>query len=253
MERNLSGKVALITGAGKGIGRGVALELARRGTDIVVNDWQSMREAEGLALTIRGLGRRALVVQADVSDADGVGRMISQSAHAFGGIDILVNNAAFSVRKPFLEMTIDEAARSVGVTQWGTYLCSSFVARHMVERNVGGNIVMIGSIHAERPYPNASAYNMAKAGVRHLTESLALELASYAIRVNTIEPGWIDTPGERGHNSESEIKERGLTLPMRRLGSADEIARAVAFLCSNDASYITGATLRVDGGFALKF
>lgn len=112
---------------------------------------------------------------------------------------------------------------------------------------------MIGSIHAERPYPNASAYNMAKAGVRHLAASLALELAPHSIRVNTIEPGWIDTPGERLHNTEAEISERGLALPMRRLGTVEEIAQAVAFLCSDAASYITGSTLRVDGGFALKF
>ena len=253
MGLDLQGKIALITGAAKGIGRGVALELACRGADIIVNDWQSMNEADELAATINSFGRRVLTVQADISDAGSVELMVAQGVEAFGGIDILVNNAAFSVRKPFLEISLDEAARSVGVSQWGTYLCSHFVARHMVERGAGGSIVMIGSVHGERPYPNASAYNMAKAGVRHLAASLALELAPHSIRVNTIEPGWVDTPGERLHNTEDEIHERGLILPMGRLGTAEEIARAVAFLCSSDASYITGSTLRVDGGFALKF
>lgn len=253
MSHDLKGRVALVTGAAMGIGRSVAVELASRGADLVLNDLHALDAAEQLAGEIRLLESQAYVVRADVSSSDEVEGMVAKAVEVFGGIDILVNNAAYSVRKPMLELTVEEASRSLSVTLWGSYLCSHHVARSMVQRNTGGCILMIGSIHGERPYPNAAPYNMAKAGVAHLAASLALELAPHAIRVNTIEPGWIDTPGERIHNTEQEIQVRGKTLPLKRLGAPGEVAKAVAFLCSDEASYITGATLRVDGGFALKF
>jgi glucose 1-dehydrogenase len=253
MSRSLTGKVALVTGAAKGIGRSVALELAEHGASLVLNDWQSLDELNQLAALIESMGSQALAVKADVSEAEDVEAMVASAIDRFGTIDILVNNAAYSIRKPVLQMTLEEASRSLAVSLWGPYLCCHYVIRRMVERNRGGSIVMVGSIHGERPYPNAAPYNMSKAGVAHLASSLALELAPHGIRVNTIAPGWINTPGERIHNTEEEIEQRGKTLPLRRLGSPEEVAKAVAFLCSEDASYITGATLRVDGGFSLKF
>ena len=253
MPQSLAGKVAVVTGAARGIGRSVALELASRGADIAIVDISHDDAAADLVSAIEEMGRGAIAIPADVSSTAQVQATTEDVVGAFGRLDILVNNAAVSTRQPFLQTPLDHAERTMQVSQWGTYLCSYFAARQMVRQGNGGNIVMISSVHAERPYPNAAAYNMSKAGVNHLAASLALELAPERIRVNTIEPGWIYTPGERVHNSEQEIAERGRTLPMHRLGSPEEIARAVAFLCSDDASYITGANLRVDGGFALKF
>lgn len=253
MNAELQGKVAVVTGAARGIGRTVALELAQRGADIVLNDYRSDEASEEVMAGIVGLDRRAIFIQADIADPASIEEIFSGALQAFGRIDILVNNAAFSVRKPFLEMSMDEVSRAWDVTQRGTFLCSQLAAKQMVKQGSGGSIVMVSSVHAERPYPNASTYNAAKAAVNHLAQSLALELAIHNIRVNTVEPGWIDTPGERKHNTEEEIVERGRTLPLQRLGTPKEVAKAIAFLCSPDASYITGSTLRVDGGFALKF
>lgn len=253
MSQGVQNKIALVTGAARGIGRSIALELAAQGADLVVNDFQSDAEAKEVAAVVEGMGRRAIVCSADISDAFAVESMFKQIDAGFGTIDILVNNAAFSVRKPFVEMSLCDVERTWGVTQRGTFLCSQHAAQRMLKQGRGGSIVMISSVHAERPYPSASAYNAAKAGVNHMAQSMALELAGQGIRVNVVEPGWIDTPGERQHNSATEIEERGRTLPMKRLGTPQEVAKAVAFLCSEDASYITGATLRVDGGFALKF
>lgn len=247
-----AGKVALVTGAARGIGRAVALELARCGAHVVVNDWKNFREADAVAEAIDRIGARTLLCQADVSDREACERMFAETMASFGRIDILVNNAAFSVRKSFLKLTPQDVERTWGVSQWGVFHCSQLAAQQMTAQG-GGSIVMVSSVHAFRPYPDASAYNAAKASVNQMAASWALELAGSGVRVNVVEPGWIDTPGEHTHNSEAEILERGKTLPMGRLGSPDEVAKAVAFLCSEDASYITGATLRVDGGFALKF
>lgn len=252
MSDSLSGKVAMVTGSAKGIGRASALELATCGADLVLNDWKHGEELEKVASIIKGMGRRALVCVGDIADVTGTTAMFSQTVNTFGRLDILVNNAAFSVRKPFLDLTPEEVHRTWNVSQWGVFYCSQLAARQMVKQG-GGSIVMISSVHAFRPYPNASAYNAAKAAVNHLSASLALELVPHGIRVNAIEPGWIDTPGERQHNSEADIAEGKQRLPLGRLGTADEIARAVSYLCSDSASYITGATLRVDGGFSLKF
>lgn len=250
---DLQGKTAMVTGAARGIGRSVALELARRGAQLIVNDLAWSDAAAEVMQAIESAGGSAIFAAANIGDVAAVDAMFTESLHRYGRIDILVNNAAVSVRKPFLEMTVDEASATWDVVQRGAFLCSQHAARQMVQQGTGGNIVMVSSVHAERPYPNAIAYNAAKAALNHMAASMALELAGHGIRVNSLEPGWIDTPGERRHNTEQEIVERGRTLPMKRLGTPEEIAKAVAFLCSEDASYITGATLRVDGGFALRF
>jgi glucose 1-dehydrogenase len=249
---SLRGRVALVTGAACGIGRACALELARQGANLVLNDLRHDQDIESLAEEIRALGNEAIVFTTDIADDEAVVRMFETIDQRFERIDILINNAAFSVRRPFLELTVDEADRTFAVSHRAVFVCSQLASRRMVKQR-SGSIVMISSVHAERPYPNASAYNAAKAGVNHLAQSMALELAEYRVRVNVVEPGWIDTAGERMHNTEAEIVERGKTLPMGRLGRPHEIAAAVVFLCSDAASYITGATVRVDGGFALKF
>lgn len=252
MKGPLAGKTALVTGAARGIGRACALELATQGADVVLNDLANDEMLRSLAADIQKMGRRTHMACADVADPDAVMRMFARMAEDFGPINILVNNAAWSTRRPFLETPLEEARRAMEVSFWGSFYCSRLAAEQMANHN-GGSIVMISSVHAVRPYPNAAAYNAAKAALDHLAASMALELAPHRIRVNVVAPGWIDTPGERGHNTEQQIQAREPGLPLGRLGKAEEVASAVAYLCSPNAAYVTGSTLRVDGGFALRF
>lgn len=249
---DLTGKVALVTGAARGIGRAVALDLAGHGADVVINDWRNGDEAHELAAVIQKMGHRAHVCLADVGNRSQVEQMFEKSIHDMGHIDILVNNAAYSVRKPFLDLSPEEVERTWSVSLWGVFHCSQLAARHMSVQG-GGAIAIVSSVHSFRPYPNASAYNGAKAAINHMAASWALELAPQHIRVNVVEPGWIDTPGERVHNSEELIASGGSRIPLGRLGLPEEVAKAVTFLVSDDASYITGAVIRVDGGFSLKY
>ena len=247
----LTGKVGVITGGSRGIGAAVAIELARHGADIAFCDISPPAEAEDTLRQIQELGRRALFFQANAGDRAAVERMMTETVDRLGSIDILVNNAAKSIRKPFLDLEPADVEQVWNVILWGTFHCSQLAARHMVAKGQGGNIVMISSVHAYRPFPNSTAYNGAKAGVNHMAATWAAELAQHRIRVNVIEPGWIDTPGERRFFGDDQIRQEGQKLPLHRLGTPEEIARAVRFLVSDDGSYITGTVLRVDGGYVL--
>lgn len=247
----LCDRVAIVTGASRGIGRATALELARNGADVAVNFAKHGDEALDVVREIERLGRRAIAFQADVGDRRQVEGMFEEAIRAFGRLDILVNNAAFSIRKPLLELEVEDVERTWAVSLWGVFHCSQLAARRMVEQG-GGNIVVISSVHASRPYLNASAYNAAKAAINHMARTWAAELSQHRIRVNIIEPGWTDTPGERRFNTEEEIQAGGSKVPIGRLARPEEIARGVLFLVSEeDSSYITGSCLRIDGGFAL--
>ncbi len=249
---NLKGKVALITGSSRGIGRGCALEMARAGADITVNYRSHAEEAEAVAEEIRALHRQALVVQADVSNRSAVDRMVAATVERFGHLDILVCNAYYSKREPFLEMSIEEMQRTLDVTLWGTFHAAQASARQMVAQGRGGSMVFISSLYAFIPFPTSLAYNTAKAGINHMAATIANELTADRIRVNAIQPGWTDTPGERQYATEEEIREGGNRLPWGRLGTIEDIGRAATFLCSDAADYITGAVLRIDGGLSLQ-
>ncbi|MBI2194075.1 MAG: glucose 1-dehydrogenase [Planctomycetes bacterium] len=247
----LAGKVALVTGSNRGIGRGIAVEMAREGADVTLNYNTHEAEAEAVAREIRGLGRRAIVCQADVSKREAVDHMVQETLRAFGKIDICVNNAASTVRKPFLELSGEEFQWVLGVSLMSVFHTSQACARDMVRRGQGGAILIISSVHAFIPFRTSLAYNACKAGINHMGYTMAEELLPHRIRVNVIEPGWIDTPGERRFVPESQIYELGKKLPWGRLGTIEELGKAAVFLCSEDASYITAACLRVDGGFWL--
>ena len=248
---SLEGRVALITGGNRGIGEGCALELARRGADIAVNYRRHREEAEAVAEAVRSLGRRAIVLQGDVSDRQRDEELVRSTVSELGSLDILVANAAASIRKPFIDLTEEDLHFTIDICLWGVIHCCQFAARQMVAQGRGGNIVVVSSVHAVLPIKHSLPYNTAKAGINHMARTMASELVGDGIRVNILEPGWIDTPGERTFSSEDEIKEAGERLPMSRLGTIDEIGKGVAFLVSDDASYVTGSTLRVDGGFVL--
>lgn len=247
----LKGKVVLITGANRGIGKGCALEMAREGADVAINYRSHSEEAEAVAAEVCALGRRAVVVGGDVSDRSTDEEMIRNVVSELGKLDILVANAAASIRKPFLELTEEDMRFTLGVSLWGVFHCCQLAARQMVTQGHGGSIVVISSVHAVMPYKNSLAYNTAKAGVNHMARTMANELAEHRIRVNIVEPGWTDTPGERKYATDEELREAGRHLPLGRLATIQDIAKGVVFLASDDASYITAATLRIDGGFVL--
>jgi glucose 1-dehydrogenase len=248
----LEGKRALVTGAARGIGRGCALELARAGADVAVNDRERTPAAEALVEEIRRLGRAAEVVEGDVFERGGCEGVVTRAVAALGQIDILVSNPAYSRRAPFLEYDPEVFEKVLRGTLFGGFHMSQLVARHMVERGGGGKIVFISSIHAKVPYVRSVAYNAAKAGLTHMAATIAAELAPHRINVNVIEPGWIDTPGEHETFGSAAIQEAAADLPWGRLGTPEDIGKAAAFLASADADYLTGSTMVVDGGFMLR-
>ena len=248
----LAGKKALVTGAARGIGRGVALELARAGADVAVNDRERTPAAEAVVAEIRALGREAVLVDGDAfADASCAG-IVARTVEAFGKVEILVSNPAYNKRLDFLDYDAETFARVIQGTLGGGFSMSRHVARHMVERGNGGKILFISSIHAEMPYARACAYNAGKAGLNHLAKTIAAELARYRINVNVIEPGWIDTPGEHETFGADFLKELGPTLPWGRMGTPADIGKAAVFLASDAAEYVTGTTLLVDGGLLLR-
>jgi glucose 1-dehydrogenase len=247
----LDGKVALVTGSSRGIGRGCALCLAEEGADLVVNYRSHADEAQAVVAAIEKMGRRAIAVKADVADRAQVQALVQAGVDHFGHLDIAIANAAFSIRKAVIEIEWDDVMSTLGVAQFGVFHTCQFAARQMVAQGKGGKIIIISSIHQELPVANSSAYNMAKAAINHLGETLANELAPNHINVNIINPGWINTPGERNYYTEEELKEQGKLIPWGRLGTEREIGRVAVFLASDDAEYITGSTLRVDGGFMI--
>ena len=248
----LEGKVALITGASRGIGRATAVEMARAGANVVINYYSHGDEAEAVADEVRSLGREAITFQADVSDRDAVEKMVAAGVDKFGHIDVLVSNAYYSKREPFLELSVEAVQRTWDVTLWGAFHSAQLAARQMAAQGNGGAICFISSVLSTVPMPTSLPYNTAKAGINQMSRTIARELAAHKIRSNVIEPGWTDTPGERQFTSEEDMKTEGAKLPWGRLATPEEIANAATFLCSSAAEYVTGSELRVDGGFCLR-
>ncbi len=249
---NLTGKVALITGAGRGIGKGCAVQLARRGADIIINDRPGSPDLEATAAEIRSLGLICHAIEADVFSRSGCEQLLTAALAACPRIDILVSNPAYSRRCAFLDYPPEEFERTINGTLTSGFHMSQLVGRHMVARGGGGKIVFVSSVQAEMPISLCSAYGAAKAGLNHLTRSIAVELAPHRINVNAIEPGWIDTPGEHIAFSDETIASEGQRLPWGRLGLPEDIGNAAAFLVSDEADYITGTVLPVDGCFRFK-
>ena len=249
---NLAGRTALVTGAGRGIGRGCALELARAGADIAINDRQPSPDTDSTLSEIRALGRTAIMVDGDAFERSSVAGIVERAIVGLGRIDILVSNPAYSRRADFLEYDPELFEQTLRATLTAGFHVSQLVARHMVERDQGGKIVFISSVHARIPYAGSVAYNAAKSGLNHMAQTIAAELIRYRINVNVIEPGWIDTPGEHLAFGDEAITTGAALLPWKRLGTPEDIGQVAAFLCSSAADYITGTSLLVDGGYALR-
>jgi glucose 1-dehydrogenase len=239
----LTGTVSLVTGASGAIGRAVADRLVREGSAVVVCDLDD-DGAEALARELAEKGADALAVACDVTTSADVERVVEAALARHGRIDLLVNCAAIVGRyQGFLDITPEGWRRMIDVNLTGTFLVSQAVARHMVERG-GGHIVTIGSVGAVVPEPGAAHYCAAKGGITTLTRSMALELSPHGVLVNAIHPGAIRRPGEQAATNAGRI-------PLHRHGEPEEVAAAVAFLASEEASYFQGSSLVVDGGYLL--
>ena len=248
----LVNQTALVTGAGRGIGKGCALELARHGADMIVNDRPGSPDVNATADEIRSLGRTCAVIEADVFSRAGCEALVEQAIQAAGRIDILISNPAFGVRCGFLEYDPEDFQRVIDGTLISGFHMSQLVARHMVEGGNGGKIVFISSVQAEMPFARSIAYGAAKAGLNHMARTISVELSKHRVNVNVIEPGWIDTPGEHESFADEVIEQEGQKLPWGRLGTPTDIGKAAVFLVSDAADYITGSVLPVDGGFRFK-
>jgi len=244
----LEGKVALVTGAQQGIGRAIAVALARDGADVGVNFLNDAKAAEGVAGEIRGLGRRAVTVQGDVSRAASVESMVKTAVDALGPPDVLVNNAGVFPRAAFLELSEREWDHVLGINLKGSFLCAQAVARALVAAGRPGVIVNISS-SAVRGDPRGVHYSSSKAGVVGLTRAMALALAPHRIRVNAIAPGLTDTAQPRYGNTEEQIAERAREIPLGRIAQPEEIAKVAVFLASAESGWVTGELIHVNGGF----
>jgi 3-oxoacyl-[acyl-carrier protein] reductase len=243
----LSGKVALVTGAQQGIGRAIAVAMAREGADVGVNFLDDPAGAERVAGEVRALGRKAVTVQGDVAQKKDVLALVATVTTALGTPDILVNNAGVFPRSEFLDLAEREWDDVLGVNLKGGFLCAQAAARAMVAAGRAGAIVNISS-SAIRGDARGVHYSASKAGVLGLTRAMALALAPHRIRVNAIAPGLTDTRQPRYGNTEEQIAARALEIPLGRMAQPEEIARVAVFLASDDAGWITGELIHVNGG-----
>lgn len=242
------GKVAIVTGAARGIGAASAIALARQGAHVLVNDILPPDETLRKIFEAGGSGEAAI---ADVTDRAAVEQVVQQAVSQRGGVDILVTNAAYSDRELFYKANLDGFEKTIDVCMWGPFNFLRSATNAMIARGQGGAVVCISSPHATHAIPGAMAYNMAKAALDQMARTAACELAEHRIRVNIVHPGWTDTPGERKFFHDTELQQKGGELPWGRLANPDEIARGVAFLCDSGSDYINGATLSIDGGALL--
>lgn len=247
IKTDLKDKVAIVTGSSRGIGRAIALALARDGADIVVNASSNIVKAKEVADEIESMGRKALVVLADVSRKDHVKSMIEQTLEKFGKIDILVNNAGIvGPTVPIQELSEEDWDRVINIDLKGTFLCCKMVVPHMISRR-SGKVVNMSSIAGKEGNANMTAYCAAKAGIIGFTKALAEEVAKYGIRVNCVCPALIETElVERMDKKQAEyLKSK---IPLGRLGKPEEVAELVKFLVSDASDFITGQAFNIDGG-----
>jgi NAD(P)-dependent dehydrogenase (short-subunit alcohol dehydrogenase family) len=249
---SLSGKRALVTGAGRGIGRGIAEVLAERGAAVAVNDIDG-DHAGAVVEELRARGASAVAAPGDVSKRADVERMFDTASAALGPIDILVNNAGIETIVPFLELTDDQWTRLVDINLRGAWLCSQIFCRRAIADKRSGNIVSIGSIQAGKVLPGRTHYAPAKLALEALTRNISAEVTPHGIRVNCIHPGLIDTPMTEWIMKNAEVMPLILAqISMGRAGQPQEIGKVAAFLVSDDASYLTGQSIYVDGGWQGK-
>lgn len=247
---SLEGKIAVVTGASRGIGKAISLMFAREGADIACVA-TSEANAEGTRDEIRGLGRRALAIGARVEESAQVASLFEQVQSGLGPLDILVNNAGVVGPKPILEMSEADWDHQLGVNAKGPFLCAQAAARQMSAQGKPGCIINISSIAGTNAFPNRIGYCASKAALNHMTRVMALEWAELGIRVNCIAPGYILTDIFKNLAAQGILDQKAMEgrIPQRKLGEVDDIARAAVYLAEDGAKYVTGSVLSVDGGW----
>jgi glucose 1-dehydrogenase len=257
--RGLAGKNVLVTGGSSGIGQAIAVRFAEYGANVAINYLTTPDEAadteEQVQTCVRKVqqeGVRDVLVQADVAQEEDVVRMVGEAVEGLGGLDVLVNNAGIQISRPSEELSSADFDKVLAVNLRGSFMCARETIRHLLAEEKSGSIVNVSSVHQLIPKPNYLGYSTSKGGMQNLTRTLALEFAARGIRVNGVGPGatvtpinraWIDDPEKR-----KQVEEH---IPMKRAGDADEMAGVTAFLASDEAAYITGQTIFVDGGLTL--
>jgi NAD(P)-dependent dehydrogenase (short-subunit alcohol dehydrogenase family) len=245
----LDGKKALVTGASRGIGRGIAVGLAREGCDVVVNFLRNREAAEITLQAVEEAGRWGYLVQADVSQVSEVQRLVYESERALGRIDVLINNAAISIIEPWSEVGEESWDRIMHTNLRSAFFCAQRTARGMIERDIRGSIINLSSTNGTVAESNVLTYNVSKGGMEMLTKSLALELASYGIRVNALAPGIIETDASTPFLADRAFRRHYQDhIPLKRFGRVDECVGAAVFLAADESSYITGQSIVIDGG-----
>lgn len=258
-ESVLEGQPALVTGANSGIGKAVALGLAKAGADVVINYVTHSDAADEVAHAVEAAGRRAVTVRADVSREDEVAAMFETARRAFGTLHIVVANAGLQRDAPFEQMTLEQWNTVLAVNLTGQFLCAREAVREFSRRGVdrtvsaaAGKIICMSSVHQQIPWAGHANYAASKGGVDMMMRSLAQEVAPRRIRVNAIAPGAVRTPiNTSAWNTPAAYADLMTLVPYKRIGEPDDIARAAVWLASDAADYVTGATLFVDGGMAL--
>ncbi|CDO02268.1 3-oxoacyl-ACP reductase FabG [Oceanobacillus picturae] len=245
----LQGKNALVTGASRGIGREIALELARQGANVAVNFSGNEAKAQQVVEEIKAIGRKAIKVQADVANETSVKEMVKEVIGEFGTLDILVNNAGVTRDNLLMRMKEEEFDQVINTNLKGVFVCTKAVTRQMMKQKAG-QIINVSSIVGVSGNPGQANYVAAKAGVIGLTKTTAKELASRNIRVNAVAPGFISTDMTDALTDEQQAGMLDM-IPLGKLGKPEEVAKVVRFLASEDASYITGQTIHIDGGMVM--
>ncbi len=259
MDKPLRNQVAVVTGASSGIGRGCALALARSGAAVAVNYRSSPDDAKAVVAEIERSGARAIAVQADVSRESDVERMFSETIARFGTVDILVANAGIQKDAPFSELSLGDWQKVIDVNLTGYFLCARAAVREFLRRGLkpevsrsAGKIVFVSSVHELIPWAGHVNYAASKGGISLLMKSLAQEVLEHKIRVNSVAPGAIRTEINRAAwESEKAMRELLKFIPYGRIGEPDDVGRAVAWLASDEADYVAGTTLFIDGGMSL--
>jgi glucose 1-dehydrogenase len=253
MQR-LKDRVALVTGSSSGIGQGIAKRLADEGANIVINYVGHVEGAEDTLRQVEAAGAKGIVLQGDVSKLDDIHSLIEQGWSAFGSVDILVNNAGMEKKTDFWDVTESDYDRILGVNLKGTFFLTQALVKKMRQAKRSGRIINISSVHEDMAFPGFSTYCVSKGGMRMLMRNLAVELAPFGITVNNVAPGAIATPINKSLlEDKPKLNALLANIPSGRLGTPEDVANLVAFLASDEAAYINGATILVDGGLSRNY